>query len=101
MVSAFANCPSALCALTLICLSVPAFATELDFDYLAEQYEAQIQQYYAEPDFSIWDENTATIVAPAPKSEDDSLKVGSGSQSGAASHDDAAGQDSFSAELWF
>jgi hypothetical protein len=69
-----------LYALALICLSVPAFASELDFDGLPHDYAAQTGYFYdAGADFNFGDENTATIIAPAmPNSEDYPLDLGWG-----------------------
>jgi hypothetical protein len=67
-----------LYALALICLSVPAFASELDFDGLPHDYATQTGYFYdAGADFNFGDENTATIIVPTmPKSEDYPLDLG-------------------------
>jgi hypothetical protein len=68
-----------LYALALICLSVPAFAIEPDFDGLPHVSTPNAGYFYdAGADFNFGDENTATITKRAnPKSEDYLLELGS------------------------
>jgi hypothetical protein len=69
-----------LYALALICLSVPAFAFELDFDSLPHDSATQTGYFYdAGADFNFDAESTATIIVPTmPKSEDYPLDLGLG-----------------------
>jgi hypothetical protein len=59
-----------LYALALICMSVPVFALELDFDGMPHASTTAGSFYRSGVDFNFGDENTATVTEPAnPKSE--------------------------------
>jgi len=61
-------------AIALICLSVPAFANELEFDMPHDSTTETGYLYNAGADFNFGDEITATIFMSAtPKSEDQSV----------------------------
>jgi hypothetical protein len=64
-----------LYALALICLSVPAFAGELDFDGPPSAYKTETGYLYdAGADFNFGGDNTVNISVPAtPKSDDHSV----------------------------
>ena len=90
-----------LYALALICLSVPAFASELDFDGLPQDYPTETGYLYdAGADFNFGDENTATIVPATPKSEDDPLELGLGMDDESFYQDDMVNPDGSSLS-WF
>jgi hypothetical protein len=92
-----------LYALALVCLSVPAFANELDFDRLPQaEYPTETgYSYDMGTDFYVSDENTATImVPPAPKSEDYLLDLGLSRDIDSAD-DDLVELDAIPADAWF
>jgi hypothetical protein len=91
-----------LYTLALVCLSVPAFASELDIDGLPQDYRTQTgYSYEAGADFYFGDENTATIIVPAtPKSEDYLLEFGVAPDNSAYGHD-MVDLDAISADDWF
>jgi hypothetical protein len=91
-----------LYALALICLSVPAFATEL-FGGLPQNYPTETGYLYdAGADFNFDNENTATIIVPAtPKSEDYPLELGLSTDNEWAYQDDTVDLDAIPADDWF
>jgi hypothetical protein len=63
-----------LYAIALICLSVPAFASEFDFEGLPHDSMAETGYMYdAGADFSFDNETTAIIASSTPKGEDQSI----------------------------
>jgi hypothetical protein len=92
-----------LYALALICLSVPAFAIEADFDGLPHNYTTETGYFYdAGADFNFADENTATITERAnPKSEDYPLELGSGLEDEVTYYLDTGTSREVSVDDWF
>jgi hypothetical protein len=92
-----------LYALALICLSVPAFANELDLDGWPQDYATETgYRYDAGADFNFGDENTAAIIEPAtPQSEDYPLELGLGSDNHTAYQDDTVDLEAIQADVWF
>ena len=88
-----------LYALALVCLSVPAFANELDFDGLQQDNPAETgYSYDAGADLYFENENTATVIVP---SEDYQLNLGLGRNNDPAYRDDALEGEETLADGWF
>jgi hypothetical protein len=92
-----------LYALALICLSVPAFAIEPDFDGLSHVSAPNAGYFYdAGADFNFGAENTATITPRAnPKSDDYPLELGSGVEDEVTYYLDTGTSRQISVDDWF